>query len=131
MAPKYPTLETLIAAKTDFFFAGWNYGMKIGGEVTPKKTLKPYGIDTLVLSESCIHSSKQKTSASMALLFDDITKLGIIFDKQDKAVSLINEWKIQIAKVKKRALVAPAKISLLIRVKRNCLLQEGMRCRML
>lgn len=103
LAPKYPTLETLIAAKTDFFFAGWNYGMKIGGEVTPK-TLKPYGIDTLVLSESCIHSSKQKTSASMALLFDDITKLGIIFDKQDKAESLINKWKIQIAKVKKRAL---------------------------
>ena len=103
LAPKYPTLETLIAAKTDFFFAGWNYGMKVGGEVTPK-TLKPYGIDTLVLSESCIHTSKQKTSASMALLFDDITKLGIIFDKQDKAASLINEWKVRIAKVGEKAL---------------------------
>ena len=57
LAPKYPSLETLIAAKTDFFFAGWNYGMKVGGEVTPE-TLKPYGIDTLVLSESCIHTNK-------------------------------------------------------------------------
>lgn len=27
LAPKYPTLENLIAAEPDFFFAGWNYGM--------------------------------------------------------------------------------------------------------
>ena len=34
LAPKYPTLETLLAADTDFF-AGWYCGMKPGGEVTP------------------------------------------------------------------------------------------------
>ncbi|OOL11373.1 hypothetical protein BXQ27_33330, partial [Klebsiella aerogenes] len=51
-APKYPTLETLLAAEPDFFFAGWNYGMKVGGEVTPD-TLSKYGIKTFVLSESC------------------------------------------------------------------------------
>ena len=37
LAPKYPALETLLAAQPDFFFAGWNYGMKIGGDVTPEK----------------------------------------------------------------------------------------------
>lgn len=31
LAPKYPSLETLLAANPDFFFAGWNYGMKVGG----------------------------------------------------------------------------------------------------
>lgn len=108
LAPKYPSLETLIAAKTDFFFAGWNYGMKVGGEVTPQ-TLKPYGIDTLILSESCIHTrdNKPAQSASMDLLFDDIAKLGIIFDKQAKAQSLIEAWQSQLETIYKRNHLSP------------------------
>ena len=43
LAPKYPSLETILAANPDFFFAGWNYGMKVGGDVTPE-TLKKYNI---------------------------------------------------------------------------------------
>jgi iron complex transport system substrate-binding protein len=31
LAPKYPTLENLLAANPDFFFAGWYYGMNPGG----------------------------------------------------------------------------------------------------
>ncbi|VFS06779.1 ABC transporter (iron.B12.siderophore.hemin), periplasmic substrate-binding component [Enterobacter cancerogenus] len=46
LAPKYPSLETLLAAEPDFFFAGWNYGMKVGGEVTPA-TLAKYGVRLL------------------------------------------------------------------------------------
>jgi len=104
LAPKYPSLETLIAAETDFFFAGWNYGMKIGGEVTPQ-TLKPYGIDTLILSESCIHThdNKPAQSASMDLLYKDIAKLGVIFDQQAKAQSLIAAWQEKVASVTDRA----------------------------
>jgi hypothetical protein len=26
----------LLGADADFYFAGWNYGMKVGGEVTPE-----------------------------------------------------------------------------------------------
>ncbi len=98
LAPKYPSLERLIAAETDFFFAGWNYGMKVGGEVTPQ-TLKPYGISTLVLSESCIHTQKNTNGASMALLYDDIKKLGVIFDKQSEAETLVKDWKARVKKV--------------------------------
>ena len=47
IAPKYPTMENILAANPDFFFAGWNYGMKVGGDVTPT-TLKKYKIPTLV-----------------------------------------------------------------------------------
>ncbi len=95
LAPKYPSLETMIAAKPDFLFAGWNYGMKVGGEVTPQ-TLKPYGIDTLVLSESCIHTNKLENGASMELLYGDMAKLGVIFDRQDKANTLVAAWKEQV-----------------------------------
>lgn len=98
LAPKYPSLERLIAAEADFFFAGWNYGMKVGGDVTPQ-TLKPYGINTLVLSESCIHTQKTSNGASMALLYDDIKKLGVIFDKQSEAETLVNAWKARLKKV--------------------------------
>ena len=35
LSAKYPTKEVLVGADADFFFAGWNYGMKVGREVTP------------------------------------------------------------------------------------------------
>lgn len=100
LAPKYPSLETLITSKADFFFAGWNYGMKVGGEVT-QKTLTPYGTNTLILSESCIHTNKLEQSANMSLLYDDVMKLGVIFDRQEKAKLLVNEWQKRIAAVSK------------------------------
>ncbi len=36
LSPRYPTKEVLIGADLDFWFAGWNYGMRVGGEVTPE-----------------------------------------------------------------------------------------------
>lgn len=100
LAPKYPTLETLLAAKPDFFFAGWNYGMKVGGEVTPQ-TLAPYGINTLVLTESCVLAHKVDKPATMELLYGDVEKLGVIFDRQDQAQALVNGWKTRLAALPK------------------------------
>ena len=87
LAPKYPTLENLLAANPDFFFAGWNYGMKVGGDVTPQ-TLGKYNIKTLVLSESCIHVDKTRPRASMDLLYGDMLKLGKIFGRAEQAGKL-------------------------------------------
>ena len=101
LAPKYPTIENLVAANPDFFFAGWYYGMKPGGDVTPE-TLEPYGIKTLVLSESCIHADKNRPDASMDLLYGDIEKLGKIFGKDRQAEALVAAWKGRIADVSRR-----------------------------
>ena len=98
LAPKYPTLENLLAANPDFFFAGWYYGMKPGGEVTPA-TLAQHKIKTLVLSESCIHLHKQRPAASMDLLYGDFTKLGTIFGKAAEAQTLVVQWKARLAKL--------------------------------
>ncbi|CAB1220366.1 TPA: ABC transporter substrate-binding protein [Klebsiella michiganensis] len=92
LAPKYPSLETLLAANPDFFFAGWNYGMKVGGEVTPS-ALETYGIKTFVLSESCVFTASQKQKASMDLLYNDELTLGKIFGKQPEARTLVDSWK--------------------------------------
>ncbi len=101
LAPKYPTMENLIAVDPDLFFAGWYYGMKPGGEVTPD-TLAAHNITTLILTESCIHLDKSRPAASMDLLYNDILRLGTIFDKEEAAHMLVNGWKKQLAEIKKK-----------------------------
>lgn len=94
LAPKYPSKEVLIGADADFYFAGWNYGMKVGGEVTPD-TLEPFGIQVYELTESCTHIMS-KNSASMDDMYNDLLNLGAIFDASDKAESLVAEYKAEL-----------------------------------
>ncbi|HMQ58219.1 MAG TPA: ABC transporter substrate-binding protein [Rhizobiaceae bacterium] len=96
LAPKYPTLENLLSVEPDFFFAGWYYGMKPGGEVTPD-TLAPHGVQTLVLTESCVQVEKDRPAASMELLYGDVEKLGRIFGKEAEAETLVAGWKENLA----------------------------------
>lgn len=98
LAPKYPTVENLVGASPDLFFAGWYYGMKPGGEVTPD-TLEPFGIKTMVLTESCVHLNKDRPMASMDLLFDDVLRLGKVMDVLPKAESLVDGWTKQLAAI--------------------------------
>ena len=98
LAPKYPSIENLVAAKPDLFFAGWYYGMKPGGAVTPD-TLAPFGVKTLVLTESCIHLHKKRPVASMKLLFDDMMRLGSVAGKVEQAAQLVDGWKSELADI--------------------------------
>ena len=91
LAPKYPTVENLVAANADMFFAGWYYGMKPGGDVTPD-TLEPFGIKTLILTESCVHLDKDRPEASMDLLFDDVLRLGKVMQVENRAEALVTHW---------------------------------------
>ena len=133
LASKEPTVENLVAANPDFFFAGWYYGMKPGGDVTPD-TLAPYGIKTLVLTESCVHLDKNRPAASMDLLYGDMTKLGKIFGKEQQAEALVAGWKTQLADIKKRSATAakpvfffmiPARTSPLLRASSRCRLHSS------
>lgn len=96
LASKRPSLETLVAARPDFFFAGWNYGLSVGGNLTPQR-LAEFGIPTLLLSESCIHVDKQRPPASMDLLYGDVIKLGTIFGREAQARQLVAGWKERLA----------------------------------
>lgn len=95
LSAKYPNKEVLIGAEADFFFAGWNYGMKVGGEVTPE-TLAPFDIKVYELTESCIHIG-EKDAASMDDMYNDILNLGAIFEVQDKAEALVEGYKADLA----------------------------------
>ncbi|MCF3640515.1 ABC transporter substrate-binding protein [Rhizobium sp. TRM95111] len=87
LSPQYPSREVLLGADADFYFAGWNYGMKVGGEVTPE-TLSSFGIKVYELSESCIHIMR-KGKPSMDDMFTDLLNLGRIFGVEGRAEALV------------------------------------------
>jgi iron complex transport system substrate-binding protein len=95
LSPDYPTKEVLLGADADFFFAGWNYGMRVGGEVTPE-TLAEFDIAVYELTESCIHVM-DKATASMDDLYVDLLNLGKIFDVSDRASALVAGYKQELA----------------------------------
>ncbi|MCY4044772.1 MAG: ABC transporter substrate-binding protein [Cellvibrionales bacterium] len=94
IAEKYPNMEHLLAIKADFFFAGWNYGLTQGGELTPD-SLNKFGIKTYELSESCSHIMK-KNPGSFEDIYNDIANLGKIFHKETVADTLNQQFKSQI-----------------------------------
>ena len=97
LSAQYPSKEVLVGADADFFFAGWNYGMKVGGEVTPE-TLEPLGIKTYELTESCIFVGP-KAESSMDDMYADILTLGRIFGVDAKAEELVAGYKARLAEV--------------------------------
>jgi iron complex transport system substrate-binding protein len=96
LSPDYFTLERLVGAKPDFLFAGWNYGLQVGSNLTPANLAK-YGIKTLALTESCAHVQATKQGASIDDTYRDLTNLGQIFNVPQKADSVIDGMKAQIA----------------------------------
>ena len=99
LSSKYPSKEVLIGADADFFFAGWNYGMKVGGPVTPE-TLKPFGIKVYELTESCTHIMN-KNKASIDDMYNDLLNLGRIFKIEDKANAIVKSYRNELASLTK------------------------------
>ncbi|MBM3611363.1 MAG: ABC transporter substrate-binding protein [Alphaproteobacteria bacterium] len=97
LSERYPTREVLIGADLDFWFAGWNYGMRVGGEVTPE-TLAPFGIAVYELTESCIHIMPRERVA-IEDMFNDIRNLATIFGVPDRAEALIAGWEAELAEI--------------------------------
>ncbi|MBA4799489.1 MAG: ABC transporter substrate-binding protein [Rhizobiales bacterium] len=100
LSPKYPTKEVLLNADADFYFAGWNYGMKVGGEVTPE-TLEPFKIKVYELTESCIHIMA-KNKPTMDDMFVDLLNLGKIFGVEDRAETLVAGYRKQLDEITTR-----------------------------
>ncbi|MFJ4194089.1 ABC transporter substrate-binding protein [Pseudomonas sp. NPDC089534] len=99
LAAKYPSVETLLDANVDFLFAGWDYGMRVGGDLTPQ-TLQPLGINVYELTESCAFVMK-RPAATLDDTYTDLRNLGRIFDVQDRAETLIAGMQAQVAEIRK------------------------------
>jgi iron complex transport system substrate-binding protein len=105
-SPDYFTLEQLVGLAPDFLFAGWNYGLQVGTNLTPSNLAK-YGIKTLALTESCAHVQASKQSVSVDDTYQDLTNLGKIFNVPAQATQVIDSMKAQIAAAASK--VAPLK----------------------
>lgn len=97
LSERYPSREVLIGADLDFWFAGWNYGMNVGGEVTPE-TLAPFGIAVYELTESCIHIMP-RDGIAIDDMFTDIRNLATIFGVPERADTLIAGWQADLAEI--------------------------------
>lgn len=112
LARRYPSVEVLMQAGADFYFAGWNYGMQVGGPVTPA-TLAPLGIAVYELTESCAHLNK-RTAATLDDVYGDLRNLGKIFDVRDRADARIASMQRVVADVQDK--IARASTSIRPRV---------------
>jgi iron complex transport system substrate-binding protein len=105
----YFTLEELVGLHPDFLFAGWNYGLQVGTNLTPSY-LARFGIKTLVLTESCVHVQSGATPVSINETYQDLRNLGEIFNVRQRAAQVIAAMQAQVA-------ATVAKVAGLARVK--------------
>jgi iron complex transport system substrate-binding protein len=96
VSANYFTREELIALHPDFLFAGWDYGLQEGTSLTPAG-LAPFGIKTLVLTESCARVHKGIDSISVNDTYQDLRNLGEIFNVRAKAHQVIAAMQHQVA----------------------------------
>jgi iron complex transport system substrate-binding protein len=92
----YFTLEQLVALHPDFLFAGWNYGLQVGTNLTPTY-LSRFGIKTLVLAESCVHVQGGADSVSINETYQDLRDLGAIFNVRARAQKVIAGMQAEVA----------------------------------
>ncbi|GAB7527983.1 ABC transporter substrate-binding protein [Pseudomonas sp. 3A(2025)] len=97
IAPRHPSVENLLDVGADLYFAGWNYGMRVGGPVTPQ-TLAPFGIAVYELSESCSFVMTRR-EASFSDLYNDLANLGRIFSVETRAQALIEQTRQRVQQV--------------------------------
>jgi iron complex transport system substrate-binding protein len=97
----YFTLEELVGLHPDFLFAGWDYGLETGTNLSPQGLAK-FGIKTLVLAESCVHVQPGTNSVSINDTYQDLRNLGAIFDVRARAHAVIGAMQAQVAAVRSK-----------------------------
>lgn len=86
---EYPTMENVIAQKSDVMLAGWGYGYSDEKKLTPD-TLEDRGIAGYVLTESCRQGEDgaRGTVEPWDALRADMVNLGRITGHEDKATEV-------------------------------------------
>lgn len=101
VSDNYFTLEELVGLHPDFLFAGWNYGLQVGTNLTPDY-LSRFGIKTLVLTESCAHVQPGADSISIDDTYEDLSNLGKIFRVAKRAAEVIASMRDEVASVRSK-----------------------------
>lgn len=97
LSPQYIDLETLVGAEPDFFFAGWNYGFSEDKGITPN-ALEPFGIQSYVLTESCIRIMERE-AVSLEDTFNDLLNLSKIFGIEAVGQAKVAAYRAELADI--------------------------------
>ncbi|PIF02594.1 MAG: iron transporter, partial [Propionibacterium sp.] len=104
VAPKYPSLENIVAADPQVVFAGWGYGFSESKGLTPD-TLKEKNIKTYLLSETCKQADGNRgTMPPWEALTHDITSIGAMTGHEEEAKAAVAD-----IETRKKALEAAPK----------------------
>lgn len=93
------TREVIQAAAPDFVFAGWNYGFKESTGVTPE-WIRSIGATPYQLTEACRQPGTTRRGVERPLdaLYDDLDNLGSVFGVRDRATTLIDGYRAEVAR---------------------------------
>lgn len=100
ISDKSPTLEQVVSAQPDVYFAGWNYGLSEGRGVTPD-LLDQRGIDTYLLTESCRQEGTDQRGVvePWDALETDLRNIGEIAGDPGAAEDVIKDTEDRLAKL--------------------------------
>lgn len=104
---RYPTREVFLEERVDFYFAGWSYGMRAGGETTPD-TLGRLGVPVYELTESCVRIGRRETP-TLDFLYRDLLNLGRIFGVEARAEALVAGYRARMEAVARRIAQNPSR----------------------
>ncbi|MFF0533351.1 ABC transporter substrate-binding protein [Nocardia amikacinitolerans] len=99
VAPEYPARETVLAQRPDVMVAGWSYGYDEAKNLTPD-SLRENGVAAYVLTESCRQREGERQRGIVepwTALRDDLTNLGAITGRADRATELTADLDARLA----------------------------------
>lgn len=100
LSDRYPTMENILGADPDFYFAGWGFGFSQGTGVTPA-ALAAFRVPSYVLEESCIRVGA-RAPVSMETMYADVLVLGRIFGVEVGAEAIVADLRARVAAVTER-----------------------------
>lgn len=92
-------MEALLGLQADFVFGGWSYGFRPGG-VTPQR-LADHGIDSYVLSESCIRV-QQRERVALDDALKDMENVACIFGVERQVRPRIDGLRASMAQLRQQ-----------------------------
>jgi iron complex transport system substrate-binding protein len=95
--------ELVVEAKADFVVAGWRSGFSDERGITPE-ILDGLGIQSFMHAESCYNYPNHPEQVTpFEALYTDLTRLGRIFNVEDRATTVVADLKDRVEKVKAQA----------------------------
>lgn len=94
LGDRYPSLEVLLGADPDFYFAGWNYGIREDAGITPP-VLEQFGVNSYAITESCIRIM-ERDNVTIEDTYNDFINIGKIFGVEEHARQIVDDFRARI-----------------------------------